>query len=210
MSDILRAAWKAGIAARDYEEHMAAVGQAQANASLVEEAFIRWPPGPGWVAMAGVGSGQIFDYWDGAALRNHSTVFTDLSEVFLRELRRRRPGCAVVADDIENSALAPVFMGVIVVLVLEHVDWRHVVQSLARICEGRCYIVIQENSRETPALKLRGTMAVLREAGSVLVDRAELIEAMGDLGFGIVGETERVVPDSKRMRMLVFECGPVE
>ena len=46
-AELVRDAWTKTILAADYETHMAAVGQAQANASLVAELFKLDPPAAG-------------------------------------------------------------------------------------------------------------------------------------------------------------------
>ncbi len=56
-------AWLNQVAPEDYEEHMTRIGQAQANASLVEELMAAAaPPAGARVVIAGAGTGQVFDY----------------------------------------------------------------------------------------------------------------------------------------------------
>ena len=59
----LRDAWSRTITAEDYEAHMAAIGQAQANAALVAEYLQAQPPSRhASVLFAGAGTGQMFEY----------------------------------------------------------------------------------------------------------------------------------------------------
>ena len=63
MTKALRDAWANLIRAEDYEAHMAAVGQAQANAHLVADYFLQAPLLPGArILFLGAGTGQVFDY----------------------------------------------------------------------------------------------------------------------------------------------------
>ncbi len=63
MDERLREAWTTIIQAEDYDAHMCAVGQAQANAGLVLELFRERPPHRGAkILFAGAGTGQMFDF----------------------------------------------------------------------------------------------------------------------------------------------------
>jgi hypothetical protein len=68
MRRTLRDLWAGHITADDYERHMAATGQPQANADLLAELFRDVPPAPGArILFAGAGTGQYFDYFPPAA-----------------------------------------------------------------------------------------------------------------------------------------------
>lgn len=62
MSSRLCEAWTTIILAEDYEAHMAAAGQAQANAKLVAEYLAAQAPQEGAsLLFLGAGTGQMFD-----------------------------------------------------------------------------------------------------------------------------------------------------
>jgi SAM-dependent methyltransferase len=200
MSD-LRRAWSAHIDPGDYEQHMANVGQAQANADLLVELFREHPPLPGSrVHIAGAGTGQHFDYFPPAILAPYEVVFTDINPRFLDVLRGRMQGfpCAIQVDDIEAPAAGGLYALTIAILVLEHVDWR---RALAGICSrtDRAFFVIQEDPPVLPARTLPGTLAILREARPHRIPRDALIEASRQEGFELTRVATRDVPDSKRM-----------
>jgi hypothetical protein len=90
MENRLREAWQHTIQPEDYDAHMAAVGQAQANAHLIADLFARHPPSAdAHILFAGAGTGQMFDFISPAVLSPYRTTFTDISEEFLRRLSSR-------------------------------------------------------------------------------------------------------------------------
>jgi hypothetical protein len=201
----LRRAWTEEISGQDYEAHMARVGQAQANAELVRSVLEKWPPRGPRLLFAGAGTGQMFEYTGPGFLEPYEVLFTDIRASFLDRLKERLPDADVRVDDLEDTQLEGPFGGVVVVLVLEHIDWRKGVASLTRLRAARYYIVIQENPPTPVAPRLEGTMAALRDAHAFLVPEHELIEAMSrELRF-LIGRESRDVMDGKKMIALVFD-----
>jgi hypothetical protein len=205
MSD-LRHAWSTYIDPSEYEQHMAAVGQAQANADLLAELFRDHPAPPGSrVHIAGAGTGQHFDYFPPATLAPYEMVFTDINPQFLDVLRGRMQGLpfTIQVDDIEAPAAGGPYALTIAILVLEHVDWRH---AVAEICmrTDRAFLVIQEDPPVLPARTLPGTLAILLEARPHLIPRDALIGALRQEGFELTRVSTRHVPDAKRMTGLDF------
>jgi SAM-dependent methyltransferase len=206
----LREAWTQFISAEDYERHMATIGQAQANASLVAELFsAAAPPAGSRVLIAGAGTGQMFECATPDAFRPYALVCSDINPVFLDKLRGRCE-CRTVVDDIEDSRLDPGFSVVIVVLVLEHVDWRKALVSLARLRPGHVIVVIQRNPPgELPHRELVGTMGVFGgEVGTKLIQPPALIEEFERLGFRLRLARERAVADGKTMLGFLFAVTP--
>jgi hypothetical protein len=204
----LRQAWL-GIEPADYEQHMAGIGQAQANASLMGE-WLATLPAAETVLVAGAGTGQMFDYLPAAEARTERMVFTDLNPRFLAELRGRLAQCGqlaneTVVDDIERSALTGPYPHAAATLVLEHVDWRRAISSFVQWGSRNVLLVIQENptdvaSAVTPGRTVPGTMNVFREqARPHLISEAELAEAMAALGFSLEQVSAKSVSDGKRM-----------
>jgi hypothetical protein len=199
----LREAWTQLIEAEDYEQHMAAVGQAQANADLLAELFRDHPPPPGAsVHFAGAGTGQLFEYFPPETLAAYGVLCTDINTRFLEKLSSRvRVETSV--DDIEAPALAGPYDLTIAVLVLEHVEWE---RAVAGMCarSGRVFVVTQENP-PTPAVReLPGTMSILRQARPHLIAREDLEERFRGEGFELTRVSRRDVPDGKGMLGLDF------
>lgn len=205
----LREAWAGHISAEDYERHMAAVGQAEANASLLEELFRdHAPPAGGRILFAGAGAGQCFDYFAPAVIAGYRATFTDINPAYLDRLAERLSGCdiSIAVDDIEDSRLEGPFDLAIAILVLEHVDWRRAVASLARRA-GRVFAVIQRNPAVLPPRPLPGTLGVLHEVRMALLDPAELTAAFAREGFRLTRTGGRDVLDGKTMLALDFSRG---
>lgn len=203
MRDLLRQAWLQ-IEPADYEQHMAGIGQAQANAGLMAqwlEAIAPEEP----VLVAGAGTGQMFDFLAPEQAGAGRMVFTDLNPVFLDALRGRLGEAATVVDDIEATQLTGPYPHAAVTLVLEHVDWRRAIHSFRRWESRRVLTVIQENpadlaSAVTPGRTVPGTMNVFRErARPQLIPIDELTAAMAEIGYQLEHLHPAPVSDGKRM-----------
>jgi SAM-dependent methyltransferase len=207
----LREAWAQQVTPDDYEVHMAAIGQAQANASLVRDLLqhIAIPAGSR-VLIAGAGSGQMFDYISSEVFNPYRLLCSDISPRFLARLRERL-NCETVLDDVEDSRLEPGFGVIILVLVLEHVDYRKALTSLSGLAPERFIIVIQVNpssmtSALSPGRTMPGTMRVFaEETPPRLVPFNELSEELGKYGFHLERRQEVLVADDKKMIGLVFQ-----
>jgi ubiquinone/menaquinone biosynthesis C-methylase UbiE len=212
----LRDAWTTLIKAEDYDAHMAAIGQAQANAELLADLFARRAPAPGAaVLIVGAGTGQIFDYAPAAMLAPYRTTFSDISPHLLEKLKTR-VGAApelkfeTIVDDIENSRLLPGFELVIAILVLEHVDWQKAVATMCRLSTARVFVVFQENppdvaSAMTKSRPAIGSMQIFRELNPHLVPKSEVEGEFKKCGFDLRDSSFREVLDGKRMIALEFE-----
>ncbi len=212
MFDRLRDAWANKILAVDYDAHMAAVGQAQANASLAAELFETAPPDPGArILFAGAGTGQMFEFVSPSILSGYAVTFADINPRFLAVLTSRLEKVEgltfqTVVDDIEDSRLAPGFDLAVAVLVLEHVDWRRGVATLCRLAK-RVFVVVQENPPElTTALSrpVSGSMAIFREVHPTLIPKTDLEREFARLGFALKHHRVREVADKKKMIALEF------
>ncbi len=206
----LREAWRGAIRAGDYEAHMRAAGQAQANAALVGQLLVDAPPAPDSpILVAGAGTGQMFDYLNRAALHPFRTTFTDINPAFLERLTDRLRGDPAARfetrlDDVEASKLSGPYALAIAVLVLEHVDWRKAVANLCRLA-ARVFVVIQENAPGAAHVRVPiGSVAALLEARPHEVARSGLESAFSAAGFAAVRDFAAPVPDGKRMIAIEF------
>jgi hypothetical protein len=214
MAISLREAWTGLVDAGDYERHMAAVGQAQANAEMVAGVLRSYPPPAGAaVWFAGAGTGQLFEFRDPSILTPWRMVFTDINRGYLKRLaarvkRAERVRFLAVVDDIERCGLRGGFPLVIAVLLLEQVDWRAAAATLARLSTSRVFIGIQENPPDLSSALTRpvkDSMAVFRDARPRLIQRDELAREFDLLGFGVRQVVEKPVADGKKMVGILFE-----
>ncbi len=201
----LRDAWTTLVSAEDYEAHMTAIGQAQANAAHIHDFLELVDPPPGArLLIAGCGPGQMFEHLDPCILQPYRAVFSDINPRFLARLRERCPGARCVVDDIERSALTGPFYAVMETLMLEHVDWRKGVAALTDLHADYLYLVVQRNPPDmatavTPSRTPQGTMRIFTQAHPRLLDIAELAAALEARGYRIVSEHPRPVADDKIM-----------
>ena len=216
-SGSLKEGWAGVVRPEEYDAHMSNVGQAQMNAAMVMRLMESLDiPDGGRILFAGAGTGQMFLYANFRPLNHHSTVFTDISPTLLETLRIRAEEHDLVnfevrVDDIENSQLEPGFAAVIVVLVLEHVDWKRAVSELVRLSKGRILIVIQENpagmtENASPHRPLAESLkTAMANEKPHLIDRDELVAEMGHCGMELYNQLACEVPDGKKMVYLLFD-----
>jgi hypothetical protein len=203
----------------DYDQHMAAIGQAQAGADLAVEFLRAAALSEGArVVIAGAGTGQALDYVDANLLRPFRLTFTDLNPAFLARLAERLVQYGLVAtvleDDIEQTAIEPAPDLLLATLLLEHIDWQRGVDAIAALRPGACGIVIQENpvgmtSAVTPGRQLPPSMAKAVEiAHATLVPREDLVAAFAARGYVRKETWTREVADGKRLVGLLFVRQP--
>jgi hypothetical protein len=210
----LRRAWTEIVLADDYEEHMAAIGQAQAAAELtrclIEAASLE----TGSITIAGAGTGQMFDLLPPSLFHPYRLTVSDLNPLFLQRLRERltRHGlnAEVLVDDIERTALPPECDLLLATLLLEHIDWQHGIQAFVYLRPRMCGIVLQENPPEmktavTPGRRLPCSIAkAVETAHPALVPRDDLVAAMAKRSYDCIGVAVRDVADGKRLVALLF------
>jgi 2-polyprenyl-3-methyl-5-hydroxy-6-metoxy-1,4-benzoquinol methylase len=205
----LRDAWLTRIDPDDYEQHMAAAGQAQANASLLGD-FLRDSPPPAGspILFAGAGTGQLFDYMRPEALASYDVTFADINPVYLVRLAARTQTTRrrIAIDDIENPILRGPFDLIVAILVLEHVDWRRVVAAMCRRCEATIFTVIQQTpTSQHPTGEPVGTMSILRDLRPQSIDPESLAAEFATHGFALHHTSARPVPGNKTMLAMKFQ-----
>jgi len=215
MDPALRRAWTEVISADDYETHMAAIGQAQAAASLTEwllaEARLA---ANSQITIAGAGTGQMFEFLDPALFLPHQLTCADLNPAFLARLEtrlaKRGLNAAIVQDDLENTQLAPGSDLLLATLVLEHIDWRAGVRSIGELRPRMCGIVMQVNPPDmqaavTPGRALPPSMQAASETWHpLLLVAAELISSFQMYGSSCQPRSSRAVADRTELHALLF------
>jgi len=215
MDPALRRAWTEIVTAEDYEQHMAAIGQAQAAAELTHHLIESASLAAGSrVVIAGAGTGQMFDFLAPDVFRGHHLTCTDLNPAFLDRLRERLSRHAlqaeIVVDDIERTTLEPGADLLLAALLLEHIDWLHGVGVFGKLRPGAFGIILQENPPDmmtavTPGRVLPSSMAkAVETAHPTLVPRDQLIAAMAARGYTCEETAIREVADGKRLVGLRF------
>ena len=212
----LREAWSEVIVAADYELHMANVGQAQANATLMRDLVLSAGLAPGSrVLIAGAGPGQFFEFAPAAYLEPHDLVLTDINPAFVdlaltRAIAAGLRKVEAVVDDIEATGLGGPFALAVLVLVLEHVDWRRALAEVVGLGLERLVLVIQRNPENmetmvTPHREMPGSLKACQTGEKPhLLDEGQVTSCLSDLGFTLTTRDERQVADGKSMIGLMF------
>jgi hypothetical protein len=208
----LRRAWAEIIDPADYDSHMAAIGQAEANAKLIRALIEDQPMDPGSkLLFAGAGTGQMFDYVAHDFLSPYEVTFTDIREAFLDQLRSRlgATGFRIVVDDVEDPQVGSID-GAVLVLVLEHVGWQKALDALIDLGSHRFYLIVQINppgmtTAVAPNRVLPPSLAcVSADAKPSLIDLAALARFMEERAFSVSFRRDVEVADGKTMCGLVF------
>jgi ubiquinone/menaquinone biosynthesis C-methylase UbiE len=214
MNNALREAWTTIVRPDDYETHMATIGQAQANAKLVEEYFAKAPlNADDSILFMGAGTGQVFNFVSHEFLLPYQTTFSDINAAYLKWLSERLKNAEnlrfeTVVDDVEQSRLTNTFPLVLAVLLLEHVDWHKAVATLCKLSSKTVFVVIQENPPNLPTAYTAnrpGTMKIFAEVHPTLIPSAELEAEFNSQSFRKNYAAERTVADGKKMLALGFE-----
>jgi uncharacterized damage-inducible protein DinB len=215
MHPALRQAWTSVIQADDYDRHMAAVGQAEANAGMIRKMLREATlPAGASVLVAGAGTGQMFDYITPESLGNLSLTFTDIREAFLSRLiarleRLKYPRFRAMVDDVERTHLGRGFAAIALVLVLEHVEWQRALEQMTALDPARLLIIIQVQENPGPVRPLVGSLSILADtARPALVPPDTLISWLDERGYSLARRYRRTVLDGKIMHGLVFHHKP--
>jgi methyltransferase family protein len=210
-----RKAWTEVVIGEDLDQHLAAIGQAQANAALfVEMLSSSGLPVDAELLLAGAGTGQLFDYADLDVLARYRLTCTDINEKFLAALEARlaaapRLRASVHVDDLEATRLKSAFAAVAAILLLEHIDWQRGASALAGYAPTWIFLIIQRNDAAPDVLTPRRELAPsIRAAGEIaratLVREDDLTAFFDPLGYAIDRRSERAVPDDKVMIGLTY------
>ena len=216
MDNPLRRAWTELITAADLDDHMHQVGQAAANAELLQSMLVLSArEKPVNLLIAGAGTAQFLDYVPGTCLAPFHVTLSDINPAFLARAEQRFEhagvsGALFVVDDIEDTRLVGPYQVVVMVLVLEHIDWRRGLRNVHRLAPNDLHIVIQRNPEGlgeaiAPRRKLNPSMqAFANSAQPIWVPREQLIDFLKRLGYRLTAQQDRGVLDNKTMVKLRF------
>ena len=217
MDEALRHAWTQIVTAADLDEHMQRVGQATANAELLRTMLdANTGDKVSELLIVGAGTAQFLDYISADCFAPYRLTISDINPEFSRRAKQRfdRVGLAVrlVVDDIEDTHLSGSYDIAVIILVLEHIDWRQGLRSVHRLAPRQLHIVIQRNPEGlteaiAPQRELNASMTVFAaSARPALLSPDELIEFLRTLGYRLTWQQARPVADGKTMLGLSFNC----
>lgn len=218
MEDNLREAWTNIIAADELDAHLDDLGQAKVNAEIIKDMISEYHlPDSSKILLPGCGTGQIFDYLSPRLLKNFKLTFTDINQSFLIKLSERIFHTEITnyrycVDDLENTKLQETFNGIIIVLVLEQLEWKKAVKTLVNYQPLYIYLIIQEQSHnsETITVNVRSRKSIRlfsEMANPQLVPREELTNLLLKENYKLCKTYEKVVLNNKIMVGLVYKKG---
>ncbi len=213
-----RKGWTEIISPQELDNHMANIGQAEANAGIVKQMFKDHPLESGSkLVVPGCGTCQLFDYIIPSDLGKIELFFTDINPSYLSKVKERLakfPGTKyhTIIDDIEKTRLKGKYEGALIILVLQHVEWKKALDSICNLRASKLYVIEQEQDpTQHTVTKSRQLSDSIRKYAEIanpqLIPRKELVEYVGRKKYVIVGKYEKEVPDNKIMYGFVFERG---
>ena len=209
-------AWLEVVEGSEMDAHLAANGQAEANAYLLTRLLRHLKLADGAkLLLPGIGTGQLFDYLDMAMLRKYDLICTDINQTFLSRAKARlqssrHPKYSTIIDNLEESNLREPVAAAIVALVLEHIDWRKGIGSLIALSPKYLAFVIQRNE-EVQSSFVTGTRDLPQSirrfsevATPTLLTERELTLHISNEGYERAEYCERGVADSKTMVGILY------
>jgi SAM-dependent methyltransferase len=206
-------AWLSIIEPEDLDVHLANLKQAQANAQIIKDFFKKCPMKEGSkLLIHGCGTCQMFDYIRPSDIGKMDITFADINPKMLEAAKRRLKKYEIpyklLIDDIENTGIREHYDGILLGLVLLHIDWRKSLENMIKLTP-LFYIIEQEQEFSkpsiTPGRKLPPSIQKYAKVEAVkLVPRKELTEFMKENDYKLIYTIEKPVPDNKKMVGLVY------
>lgn len=211
-----RKGWTEIVTAVDLDCHMAEIGQAETNANLILDMLEEYPlNNKAKILVPGCGTGQIFDYINTKKISQYVFTFTDLNSAYLERLKERLSNFPhlkyyTLTDDIESTKLTSHYDGHLVVLLLQHIDWKQGLESMLNLEPYKLYFIIQEQKNDKhPVTKERKLPPTIEKFAKIanphLVPKSELSAYLEERGYKSLKKYEKTVPDEKTMVGLIFE-----
>ncbi|MBT3879056.1 MAG: class I SAM-dependent methyltransferase [Candidatus Scalindua sp.] len=216
MEENLRIAWTEVIVADELDAHLEELGQAKINALLVKQMFDDFTlPDNLKILIPGCGTGQIFDYLSPKEFCKYQLTFSDINQSFLDKLKKRLNdnGCRnfrCIIDDVENTILTDQFDVIVLILVLEQVDWEKGINTIINFNPQYIYLIIQEQGLDietiTVNVKSRDSIRRFSEmADPQLVPKDLIYSYLSKNNYKLVRTYERPVLNQKVMVGLAFQ-----
>ena len=209
MDDALRHAWTKLITAADLDDHMHQVGQAAANAELLQSMLVSSANEKSvGLLIAGAGTAQFLDYIPATCLAPFRLTLSDINESFLKRANERcdRAGLSdvrFVVDDIEDTQLMGPYQVIAVALVLEHIDWRRGLRGIHRLAPDHLHIVIQCNPEGLVDTFVVGRMSTATVLGvyNVAAELATMltIDLMQQISRGLYPNFAKLLHDRAKL-----------
>lgn len=205
--------WRDLVDVEDLDAHMFEVGQAAVNADLIKKMISQFPlQADSTLYVPGCGTGQMFDFLKPSDLGKLNFIFSDYKPEFLEKLKNRLPSGTkfqTLLDDVEESELDQKADAALIVLLLEHVDWKRALDNILKVQPEKIFLIIQEQDATDSMInknrQLRPSMKKFSEiAKTELVDRKELERYLNLYQFQLQAIFIETVPHTKRMVALVF------
>jgi hypothetical protein len=205
--------WKEIVEPDDLDAHMLEVGQATINAQLIYKMFSEFPLKDGnTLYVPGCGTGQMFDFLKPSELGNVKFLFSDFKLEFLERLKQRISAdlnARFIIDDVEESKVIEKVDAALIVLLLQHINWKRGLGNILATQPSKIFLIIQEQDATDGEINqtrvLRPSIKKFSEvAKSELVDRTELEKYLKGQGYSKKWMRVEAVPNTKRMVSLVF------
>jgi len=203
-------AWKSTIPADDLDKHMLATKQVQANVKILEKMLNDFPIKEGTnILVPGCGTGQIFDYIDINLFSNYHLTLTDINKEYLKKIDQRfkknqKISYKIIEDDIEIPKIQQKFDSSILILVLEHIEWKKALENILNLGVNSVYIIIQKQDKNKQIVTSyknipKSITKFSTITKSQLIDEHKIKQYFKKNGFNLLKSYSEKIMDNREM-----------
>jgi len=214
-SCINRRIWKKVIPANYLDKHMLAIGQAETNAKIIEKFLKDFPlKSKAKILVPGCGTGQLFDYINRDIFENIHLTFTDINKEYLEKLKIRlrkfqKIKYDIWEDDIENTKIKQNFDICIIILLLEHVNWKKAIANIFNFNPKSIFFIIQKQNKNKQIITKyknipQSIIEFSKTVKTQVVSEIELSSYLLKEGFNLIKRYEQKVINNKSMVGMFF------
>lgn len=206
---LTKEAWKSIISAEDLDKHMIKTKQIQANTKILQNMINDFPISKMKILVPGCGTGQVFEHLDLTLFSGSQIIFTDINKKYLEKLNQRlkkfrKISYSVTMDDIENTKIKKHFNSCILILVLEHIEWKKVIKNILNFGVSSFYVIIQkQNKNKQTITSYRDMPKSITKFSTIarthLIDNLEIKQYFKKEGFDLLKKYNEKVLDNKKM-----------
>ncbi|HUP56517.1 MAG TPA: class I SAM-dependent methyltransferase [Bdellovibrionota bacterium] len=207
-------AWAEIVTPEDLDQHLEMIGQAAANGGLASRMLADFPLADGSsLFVPGAGTGQLLDFCDRTLLASLRVAYSEINSSFAQSLQARLKKYGLkgqcLLEDLEQAPVSAEFDAILMILLLEHIDWQRGLQNLLSARPSRLFVIIQRNEEGAKTINTSRQLAPsIKKFSEVakprLIAASDLEAWLRDRAYTLIRSYESSVPDQKTMVGLVF------
>jgi len=204
--------WKYFLSADCLNKYLRLNGQAKLNSFFILRMLKGSPlKSKSNMLVHGAGTGQLFSNIEILKeLRKYNLTFADINLKYLEKLNEfmnhKHTNYKIKIDDLENTHLKEIFDGVLLVLLLQHLNWEKAINNIIKFNKpSKIYIIIQEKDDINIKIKLPSKIKFFKLfAISKLVQKRRLIKYLSTKKYTLIDEHTEFTSEKKKFTSLIF------